>query len=101
MTEPRSAERIPEGVRDTCVLIDLDAIDDSLLPVRAKITTVALAELGLGIAVARNRFHYPKSRRSLPKHHSFAALPVLRSAFRRTGSTSAVEPKSGLRRATL
>ncbi|MET8422617.1 hypothetical protein [Nocardia sp. NPDC004860] len=52
MTDPISAGRFAEGLFDTCVLIDIDLIEDSRLPVRPRISTVTLAELGLGIALA-------------------------------------------------
>lgn len=96
MTEPRSAERIPEGVLDTCVLIDLGTIDDSILPVRAKITTITLAELGLGIAVASTPTALAlRTERLLTIEHGFDALPFCTAAARRFTSMAKLIVASG------
>lgn len=42
-------ERHPVGLLDTCVVIDLGRLDPSALPATARISTVTLAELGLGV----------------------------------------------------
>ncbi|HEV2347502.1 MAG TPA: hypothetical protein VGS97_25650 [Actinocrinis sp.] len=42
------AGRLPAGVLDTCVFIDLQKIPDEALPMSAGVATVTLAELAMG-----------------------------------------------------
>ncbi|UFS95387.1 type II toxin-antitoxin system VapC family toxin [Nocardia huaxiensis] len=84
MTDSVSDDRFPEGLLDTCVLIDIGTIDDALLPIRAKISTVTLAELGLGIAVASTPAALAlRTERLLTIEHDFDALPFCTAAARR------------------
>jgi len=48
------AERREAGVLDTCVYIDLDLLDRSVLPLRSTLTAVTLAELHKGVIMARD-----------------------------------------------
>ncbi|WP_377270988.1 type II toxin-antitoxin system VapC family toxin [Peterkaempfera sp. SMS 1(5)a] len=48
------AERHASGVLDTCAFIDLGLIDPSTLPDTPEITTVTLAELHQGVAMAKD-----------------------------------------------
>ncbi|MFJ9362895.1 type II toxin-antitoxin system VapC family toxin [Nocardia sp. NPDC101769] len=98
MTEPASADRLPEGLLDTCVLIDIDAIDDAELPVRARISTVTLAELGMGIAVASTPAALAlRTERLLAIEHSFDALPFCTAAARRFTSLAKLVVAAGRR----
>lgn len=96
MTDPGATERFPEGLLDTCVLIDIDAIDDVLLPVRAKISTITLAELGLGIAVASTPAALAlRTERLLAIEHGFDALPFCTAAARRFTSMTKLVVAAG------
>lgn len=46
-------DRHPSGVLDTCTYIDLDRIEPDALPEIPELTTVTLAELHQGVALAR------------------------------------------------
>ncbi len=84
MTEQRSQHRYPEGLLDTCVLIDLDSLDEATLPIRARISAVTLAELGTGIALATTPEALAlRTERLLEIEHSFDALPFSAAAARR------------------
>ncbi len=48
------AERPQSGVLDTCTYIDLDLIDPARLPAAPEITSITMAELHHGVAMARN-----------------------------------------------
>jgi hypothetical protein len=41
-------ERVPRGILDTSVLIDLEKLDASLLPIEVAISSITLAELSAG-----------------------------------------------------
>ncbi|MGW6425760.1 type II toxin-antitoxin system VapC family toxin [Nocardia sp. NPDC055053] len=83
MTETPN-ERHPVGLLDTCVLIDIARIDDAELPVRSRISTVTLAELGLGIALAADpKTLALRTERLLEVEHAFDALPLCSAAARR------------------
>ncbi|MET7772984.1 type II toxin-antitoxin system VapC family toxin [Nocardia sp. NPDC005366] len=77
-------ERHPIGLLDTRVLIDIARIDDARLPVRSRISTVTLAELGLGIALADDpKTQALRTERLLEVEHAFDALPLCSAAARR------------------
>jgi hypothetical protein len=79
-----TSERRGVGLLDTCVLIDLDELTVAQLPVLPKISTVTLAELGLGIAVAPNAFERAlRAERLQEVENSFEALPFTSEAARR------------------
>jgi len=48
------AERPASGVLDTCVYIDLDLLDRSVIPVDSSITAITMAELHKGVAAAKD-----------------------------------------------
>ncbi|WP_280401125.1 type II toxin-antitoxin system VapC family toxin [Nocardia carnea] len=84
MTEPGVLFRHPVGLLDTCALIDLPTIDDADLPIQAKISTVTLAELGLGVALASDAETLAlRTERLLEVEHAFDALPFSATAARR------------------
>ncbi|MBB5912885.1 hypothetical protein BJY24_001752 [Nocardia transvalensis] len=99
MTEPsysESNERHPVGLLDTCVLIDITTIADAQLPVQARISTITLAELGLGIALADNPQTLAlRTERLLEIEHSFDALPFSATAARRFTSMAKLVVASG------
>jgi len=47
-------ERYPVGVLDTCTYIDLGDLDPAVLPVRPALTSVTMAELQQGVAMAKD-----------------------------------------------
>ncbi|MGS2807306.1 type II toxin-antitoxin system VapC family toxin [Nocardia sp. MW-W600-9] len=76
--------RHPVGLLDTCVLIDLPRIDDAKLPIRSRISTVTLVELGIGIALATEpKTLALRTERMLEVEHAFDALPLCSAAARR------------------
>jgi predicted nucleic acid-binding protein len=48
------AEQHESGVLDTSVVIDLEHLDETRLPVKAAVATATLAELGAGLHTARD-----------------------------------------------
>ncbi len=48
------ADRAAGGVLDTCAYIDLDLVDPAALPTIPEITSVTLAELHQGVAMAKD-----------------------------------------------
>lgn len=83
MAEPQP-ERHPVGLLDTCVLIDLAEIEDARLPARVRISTVTVAELGLGIALATTpEVLALRVERLLEVEHAFDALPFCSAAAHR------------------
>jgi toxin FitB len=77
-------ERHLRGVLDTCVVVDLGEIDPGTLPVSPKLTTVTLAELGLGVAMARDSAQRALRLEQLQEaESSFAAVPFDSGAARR------------------
>ncbi|MEX0797226.1 MAG: type II toxin-antitoxin system VapC family toxin [Acidimicrobiia bacterium] len=42
------SDRVPRGILDTSVLIDLEKVDPSLLPVEVAISSITMAELSAG-----------------------------------------------------
>lgn len=96
MTEAPTDERMPVGLLDTCVLIDINDIDDAKLPLRAQISTVTLAELGLGIALAGTPETLAlRTERMLEIEHSFDPLPFSAAAARRFTSMAKLVVASG------
>ncbi|MEU1996287.1 type II toxin-antitoxin system VapC family toxin [Nocardia gamkensis] len=79
-----TSERSDSGLLDTCVLIDLDEIPEDQLPVVSKISTVTLAELGLGVAVAPDAtVRLLRTERLQEFESAFDALPFTPEAARR------------------
>ncbi|WP_051027594.1 type II toxin-antitoxin system VapC family toxin [Nocardia higoensis] len=80
----RPSSRFPVGMLDTCVLIDINTIDAAVLPVRAEISAITVAELGLGIALATTPEQLAlRTERMLEVEHSFDPLPFTPAAARR------------------
>lgn len=76
--------RHPVGLLDSCVLIDIERIDDAELPLVSRISAITLAELGLGIAMAPDaRIRALRSERQMEAEHTFDALPFDSAAARR------------------
>ncbi|MEU6580718.1 type II toxin-antitoxin system VapC family toxin [Nocardia sp. NPDC046763] len=96
MIDPTSTGRFPEGLLDTCVLIDAYLIEDSKLPMRPRISTVTLAELGLGIALATTPQALAlRTERLLAIEHGFDALPFCTASARRFTSMTKLVVASG------
>ncbi|MET9327859.1 type II toxin-antitoxin system VapC family toxin [Tsukamurella sp. NPDC003166] len=84
MTDDPTAARHPVGLLDTCVLIDIERIDETELPASSRISAVTLAELGLGVAMASDApTRALRSERQLEAEHTFDALPFDSAAARR------------------
>jgi len=47
------SERAPVGLLDTCVLIDIESVPDSNLPVISQVCAVTVAELMMGVHMAK------------------------------------------------
>ncbi|MGO4612554.1 type II toxin-antitoxin system VapC family toxin [Nocardia sp. 2TAF39] len=78
------SERMDSGLLDTCVLIDFEEIPDDHLPVVPKVSTVTLAELGLGVAAAPDAtVRLLRTERLQEFESSFEALPFTAEAARR------------------
>jgi predicted nucleic acid-binding protein len=89
MTEPDNSFRHQAGLLDTCVCIDLPLIDEAALPIELRISTVTLAELGLGTAMAATAEELAiRTERLLEFEHTFDALPFSSTAARRFTSMS-------------
>lgn len=88
MAERRPGARRPEGVLDTSVVIDLPAIDEALLPIRATITAVTLAELSQGphLAATPQERSVRLERLQVVEAVFAAPLPFDAAAARRYGS---------------
>lgn len=96
MTEPGTQFRYPLGLLDTCVLIDMATIDVADLPIQPKISTVTLAELGLGVALATGAETLAlRTERLLEIEHAFDALPFSSTAARRFTSMAKLVVASG------
>lgn len=96
MTEKAPSKRPPVGLLDTCVLIDLAAIDEGDLPIRTRVSTVTLAELGLGIALAPTpEMLALRTERMLEIEHSFDPLPFCPAAARRFTSMAKLVVAAG------
>ncbi|MBF6150261.1 type II toxin-antitoxin system VapC family toxin [Nocardia nova] len=89
MTKPHNSFRYPAGLLDTCVCIDLPLIDEDALPIELRISTVTLAELGLGTAMTTIPEELAiRTERLLEFEHTFDALPFSSTAARRFTSMS-------------
>ena len=88
-------DRRPQGLLDTCVVIDLPMLDPRLLPVEAAVASVVLAELAQGVAMARDPVEtMARAERLADVEAAFAAIPFDREAARRFGSLVALTLKA-------
>ncbi|GGK59663.1 PIN domain-containing protein [Nocardia camponoti] len=93
MTEPF---RHPVGLLDTCVLIDLNAIPEDALPLQSRISTVTVAELGIGVALARDpQVLAARTEELLEVESAFDALPFTPAAARRFTSMAKLVVAAG------
>ncbi|MEU6973313.1 type II toxin-antitoxin system VapC family toxin [Kitasatospora aureofaciens] len=84
-------ERRERGLLDTCVVIDLPQIDPQLLPVDAALSSIVLAELAQGVAMAKDPVQMlARAQRLADLEAEFAALPFDREAARRFGTLVAL-----------
>lgn len=71
-----TSERRPIGLLDTCVLIDIDRIPDASLPAVSQICAITVAELMLGVHMARNPLdRTARITRLLATNSNFDPLP--------------------------
>lgn len=78
------AERVPVGVLDTSVVIDLGSVEPGLLPVIPRISTITLAELGLGLHTTTDPAELAVRAERLQRAESaFDPLPFTTDAARR------------------
>ncbi|MFJ9844560.1 type II toxin-antitoxin system VapC family toxin [Kitasatospora sp. NPDC101155] len=84
-------ERRQRGLLDTCVVIDLPQIDPQFLPVDAALSSIVLAELAQGVAMAKDPVQMlARAQRLADAEAEFAALPFDREAARRFGTLVAL-----------
>jgi predicted nucleic acid-binding protein len=80
---------------DTCVVIDLPSIDPRLLPAEVAVSSIVLAELAQGVAVAKDPAQMMiRAQRLADVEAEFAALPFDREAARRFGTLVALTVKA-------
>ncbi|UOZ08731.1 type II toxin-antitoxin system VapC family toxin [Amycolatopsis sp. WQ 127309] len=85
------AERHELGVLDTCVYLDLVDLDPEKLPVVHQITTVTMAELHQGVALAKNPVTKAARTEDLAAAMvDYVALPFDADASTRFGSLAAL-----------
>ena len=91
----RVTDRLPRGLLDTCVVIDLTLIDSSLLPVEAAVSAIVLAELAQGVAMTKDPAEMmARAQRLADVEAEFAAIPFDREAARRFGTLVALTVKA-------
>jgi predicted nucleic acid-binding protein len=91
----RVTDRLPRGLLDTCVVIDLPLIDSSLLPVEAAVSAIVLAELAQGVAMTKDPAEMmARAQRLADVEAEFAAIPFDREAARRFGTLVALTVKA-------
>jgi predicted nucleic acid-binding protein len=77
------AERRDAGVLDTSVVIDIETLDEEVLPVSAAVATTTLAELGAGLHTTRDPLERAARMFRLQViEASFEPLPFNRAAAR-------------------
>lgn len=88
-------DRLPRGLLDTCVVIDLPLIDSGLLPVEAAVSAIVLAELAQGVAMTKDPAEMmARAQRLADVEAEFAAIPFDREAARRFGTLVALTVKA-------
>lgn len=71
----------PHGLLDTFVVVDLQQIDPSALPVEAAVSSIVLAELAQGVAMTRDPVVImARAQRLADVEAQFAAIPFDREA---------------------
>lgn len=87
--------RLPRGLLDTCVVIDLPGIDPRFLPVEAAVASTVLAELAQGVALTKDPVEMmARAQRLADVEAEFAAIPFDREAARRYGTLVALTIKA-------
>jgi toxin FitB len=88
-------DRLPRGLLDTCVVIDLPVIDPGLLPVEAAVSSIVLAELAQGVGMTKDPVEMmTRAQRLADVEAEFAAVPFDREAARRFGTLVALTVKA-------
>ena len=88
-------DRLPRGLLDTCVVIDLPLIDPKLLPMEAAVSSIVLAELAQGVAMTKDPAEMmARAQRLADVEAEFAAIPFDREAARRYGTLVALTVKA-------
>jgi predicted nucleic acid-binding protein len=86
----RDDQVAPRAIGYLCV-IDLPDIDPGLLPLEAAVSTIVLAELAQGVALARDAVEtMARAQRLANVEAVFAAIPFDREAARRFGTPVAL-----------
>ncbi|MFC5662971.1 type II toxin-antitoxin system VapC family toxin [Kitasatospora misakiensis] len=84
-------ERRLRGLLDTCVVIDLPQLDLGRLPVEAAVSSIVLAELAQGVAMAKDPVQMlARAQRLADTEAEFASIPFDREAARRFGTLVAL-----------
>ena len=80
------AERLPRGILDTSVVIDLDHIDPALLPREVAVTSITMAELAAGPHTTADSAERARRQDRLQRAEAtFDPLPFDASAARAYG----------------
>ena len=89
-------QRVPRGILDTSVVIDLDTLDASDLPVEVAISSITLAELAAGPHATNDPDERGRRQDRLQRAEAaFDALPFDADAARAYGRVFAVATASG------
>ncbi|MDQ2881862.1 MAG: type II toxin-antitoxin system VapC family toxin [Actinomycetota bacterium] len=89
-------DRPPSGVLDTCTYIDLGVVDPAALPAIPEITSITLAELHQGVAMAKDHATRAARTEKLSAAVSdFDSLPFDEAAAGRYGTLVALAIAAG------
>ncbi|MQY13483.1 Ribonuclease VapC5 [Streptomyces sp. RB5] len=84
------------GLVDTCVVIDLESIDPARLPREIAVSSLVLAELSQGVAMAKDPVvMLARAQRLADAEADFASIPFDREAARRYGTLAALLIRAG------
>lgn len=91
-------ERLPSGLLDTSVVIDLDLIDPEMLPLAVGVTAVTMAELAAGPAATNDLAERARRQDRLQRAEAvFEAIPFDTEAARAYGRVHAAVIAAGRR----
>lgn len=96
MSDPTPLARRPSGLLDTCVLIDLDTLPPSSLPLTSEVAAVSVAELSAGLHTTTDTIQRSlRMTRLLMIEANMDPLPFDDSAARIYGNLSALMIAAG------
>lgn len=90
------ADRVPAGLLDTSVVIDLDSIDADLLPLTVGVSAITMAELAAGPAATSDPAERARRQDRLQRAEAaFESIPFSAEAARAYGRVHAAVIASG------